>query len=73
MEPMSAAERVAHANGVEDGAMRADLIMRTLQRIARGRPDCGRPYAAEDARQFARETLIKVGLRWPAHIRQKRR
>lgn len=36
-----------------------------------GRPDNGRPLAAEDARQFAREALIKVGLRWPSNSKQK--
>lgn len=71
MDAMNAAERVAHANGVEDGARHVALLTRTLQQIARGRPDNGRPLAAEDARQFAREALIKVGLRWPSNSKQK--
>lgn len=62
MEPMNAddlvAQHLAH-------------LTRTLQRIARGRPDNGRPFAAEDSRQFAREALIKVGLRWPSNSKQK--
>ena len=33
-------------------------------RIARGRHDCGRPLAAETARQLAREALTKLGEDW---------
>lgn len=33
-------------------------------RIARGRHDCGRPLAAEVARQLAREALTKLGEKW---------
>lgn len=36
----------------------------TLSQIARGRPDNGRPLAAEPARQLARDALTAVGLDW---------
>jgi len=39
----------------------------TLSQIARGRADCGRPIAAEDARQLARGALIELGLDW-SHV-----
>ena len=32
--------------------------------IARGREDCGTPLAREVARNIARESLIKVDVRW---------
>jgi hypothetical protein len=35
-----------------------------LSQIAQGRPDNGRPIAAEAARQLARETLTSIGLDW---------
>lgn len=37
-----------------------------LGEIARGRSDCGRPLAAETARQKAREVLDKHGFSWPS-------
>lgn len=36
----------------------------TLQRIAQGRTDNGRPMASERARQICRETLSDWGVRW---------
>lgn len=36
----------------------------TLQRIARGRLDNGRPLAAETVRQAARNLLQEMGERW---------
>ena len=36
-------------------------MMTAVQRIANGRTDCGRPLAAEVARQIARAALIDVG------------
>jgi hypothetical protein len=41
-----------------------DLI-EALGQIARGRPDNGRPIAAEVARQMARDVFIKLSLAWP--------
>jgi hypothetical protein len=40
-----------------------------LSKIARGRPDCGRPLGSEDSRQLARTTLVEAGLDWtiPTH------
>ena len=35
-----------------------------LIRIARGRTDCGRPLAAETARQEARAALVRLGISW---------
>jgi hypothetical protein len=52
----------------EDGALvdveRIGLFLDALKRIAKGRCDCGRPMAAEEARQLARETLIEGGVSW---------
>lgn len=38
---------------------------RVLGLIAQGRLDCGRPLAAETARQMAREALHAAGRSWP--------
>lgn len=35
-----------------------------LSKIARGRPDCGRPIAAEAARQIARGVLTALEMDW---------
>ena len=46
-------------------AMESDRpLVDALATIARGRVDCGRPLAGEDARQIARRALIKVGHSW---------
>jgi hypothetical protein len=44
--------------------MNRDALVETLKRIANGRLDGGRPLAAEDARQAAREALIAAGVSW---------
>ncbi len=44
-----------------------EFIARLLDvavRVARGRHDCGRPLAAETARQLARDALTKLGEDW---------
>ena len=35
-----------------------------LAMIAKGRTDCGRPFAAEKSRQIARDTLLMIGESW---------
>ena len=35
-----------------------------LSKIALGRTDCGRPLAAEAARQLARDAIIESGMDW---------
>jgi len=57
---------------IDDEEMRVtikerEFIARLLDvavRIARGRHDCGRPLAAEAARQLARDALTKLGEDW---------
>ena len=39
-------------------------LVAALRRIAKGRGDCGRPLAAEKARQAAREALVDAGIGW---------
>lgn len=39
-------------------------LLTTVQRIAQGRLDCGRPLSAETSRQIARDTLIELGETW---------
>jgi hypothetical protein len=46
-------------------ADQAQLLVIALGAIARGRADCGRPLAAETARQLARAAMIECGLQWP--------
>lgn len=47
-------------------AFRASVrFAEVLGEIARGRPDNGRPIAAETARQKAREVLAELGFTWP--------
>lgn len=41
-------------------------FVEVLGQIARGRPDNGRPIAAEKARQMAREVMDECGVHWPA-------
>lgn len=48
-----------------DYAKQLGRMQGTLQVIARGRPDNGRPLAAETARQLARSALIECGVDWP--------
>lgn len=52
------------ANEVMLPADAVTAVVSALQKIALGRGDCGRPIAAENARQLARNTLIDVGERW---------
>jgi hypothetical protein len=40
------------------------ILLDALKKIARGRPDSGRPLAAENARQLARLTLTLLNLDW---------
>ena len=47
-------------------------MLTALGLIARGRADCGRALAAEDARQLARDALDELGLRWPGGNQRKR-
>lgn len=42
----------------------ADKVLAALRAIAKGRADCGRPLAAEKARQIARECLVAIGEDW---------
>lgn len=42
------------------------ILRNSLQTIARGRTDNGRPLAAETARQEARETLTALKVDWRA-------
>ena len=49
--------------------MSDDLIC-ALKEIALGRTDCGRPLAAEVARQKARAALIANGIGW-AEVRNR--
>lgn len=50
------------ASVIEDCKERErDMLLNVLRRIAVGRVDCGRPLAAEVARQTARETLMALG------------
>jgi hypothetical protein len=46
-----------------------DDTRQVLKEIALGRKDCGRPLAAEVARQKAREVLTKHGIGW-AEVRK---
>lgn len=39
-------------------------LLDALKQIALGRTDCGRPLAAEAARQKARQVLTKNGIGW---------
>lgn len=41
-----------------------NVLAVALSKIARGRTDCGRPIAAEAARQLARGALTDLGLDW---------
>lgn len=40
-------------------------LVEVLGKIARGRTDCGRPIAAETARQMARDVMLECGVHWP--------
>lgn len=42
----------------------ADWLAEALAKIALGLTDCGRPLAAEKARQIARKALIGSGRNW---------
>lgn len=55
----------------EERVMRGELA-EALGEIARGRKDCGRPLAAEAARQIARRALGRQGIGWPAGAARKR-
>lgn len=44
-------------------------LLTVVTRIALGRHDCGRPLAAEVARQLARETLTELGEGWDQESR----
>lgn len=46
-----------------------ELYEDVLERIARGRTDCGRPLAAETARQLARRVLLSAGRSWSKALR----
>ncbi|WP_398470950.1 hypothetical protein, partial [Tardiphaga sp.] len=51
-----------------DRGREAESLIRmaeSLGQIARGRSDNGRPLAAENARQIARNVLIELDLTWP--------
>ena len=39
-------------------------LLQALQRIARGRLDCGLPLGREEARQIARTALTERGIDW---------
>lgn len=41
--------------------MTDDILLAALQRIARGRSDCGRPLSGEAAREIARQALVESG------------
>ena len=41
------------------------IFVYVLGEIARGRCDNGRPLAAEESRQMAREALLRCNLTWP--------
>lgn len=57
--------RVAQlASSPVETARRMIEMQRALAIIARGRTDCGRPLAAEVARQTAREVLSRFGSGW---------
>ena len=49
-----------------EAAERIEVLEAALGEIARGRNDCGRPLAAETARQLARDALIRLGAGWSA-------
>lgn len=51
-------------NQVMDGNSDRRALLAALRKIARGRTDNGRPLAAEESRQIARECIAAVGERW---------
>lgn len=63
--PMRVATMVVVDEEVIDAFATVAEFARVLGVIAQGRPDCGRPLAAETARQLAREALHAAGRSWP--------
>ena len=51
-------------SAVRENTRTFGILREALQRVARGRVDCGRPLAAEDARQIAREALHRTDNDW---------
>lgn len=61
---MNARQAAIRAIEADMLATRTQAFIDALREIARGRTDCGRPLAAEVAREKARKVLISYGINW---------